>query len=126
MSFAHHRDAAFLHGFQQGRLRLRRGSVDFVGQQQVGEDWPLMENQLPTAALIFQNRRTENVARKEVRRELNPTELQTQQRRERLNQLRLAKARQPFQQEMPASEQAGNDTLQQFFLTENRFAEPVE
>ena len=31
-------DAVFLHGFQQGRLRFRRGPVDFVGQHDLGEE----------------------------------------------------------------------------------------
>ena len=36
-------DRAFLHRFEQGRLRLRRGAVDFVGQQELGEDRPRPE-----------------------------------------------------------------------------------
>ncbi len=36
--FAAGRDAFFLHGFEHGRLRLGRGAVDFVRQDQVGEN----------------------------------------------------------------------------------------
>ena len=32
-----------LHRLEQGRLRLRRGAVDFVGEHQVGEDRPVQE-----------------------------------------------------------------------------------
>ena len=31
-------DLPFLHGFEQGALHLGRGAVDFVGEDEVGED----------------------------------------------------------------------------------------
>jgi hypothetical protein len=34
-------DLAFLHGLKHGGLRLGRGAVDFVRQDDVGEDGPL-------------------------------------------------------------------------------------
>ena len=38
-------DVVFLHGLEQRRLRLRRGAVDLVGQEHLGEDRPLREIQ---------------------------------------------------------------------------------
>ena len=43
-------DLAFLHGLQQGGLRLGRRAVDLVGQEDVGEDRPLDEAELAPAA----------------------------------------------------------------------------
>ena len=43
---AERRHAPFLHRFEQRRLRLRRRAVDFVGQQQVGEDRAGVEDEL--------------------------------------------------------------------------------
>src|SRR5439155_25684060 len=36
-------DLSFPHRFEQGRLRARRGAVDFISQQNIGEDWPFVE-----------------------------------------------------------------------------------
>ena len=34
---------ALIHRFQQGGLRLRRSTIDFVRQQHIGEDWAALE-----------------------------------------------------------------------------------
>ena len=44
------RDLALLHRLEQGALHLRRGAVDLVGQQQVGEDRPLVDAELVACA----------------------------------------------------------------------------
>ena len=41
-----HRDLAFVHGFKQGRLGLRSGAIDLVGQQHIGEDRTALELEL--------------------------------------------------------------------------------
>ena len=46
---ADHRHLVLLHGFEHGRLRLRRGAVDLVGQHDVGEDRPVHELKLALA-----------------------------------------------------------------------------
>ena len=38
-------DLPFLHRFEQRRLRARRGAIDFVHQQQVGEHRPAMQSE---------------------------------------------------------------------------------
>ena len=38
MGHAVNRDEALLHGLEQGRLRLRGGAVDLVGEEERGED----------------------------------------------------------------------------------------
>ncbi len=45
-------DGALLHGFEQRRLRLRRGAVDLVGQHQVGEDRAGLEAQRLGAVVV--------------------------------------------------------------------------
>ena len=44
-------DGVLLHGFKQGALRLGRGAIDFVGQDQVGENRAGLEAQRLCAAL---------------------------------------------------------------------------
>jgi hypothetical protein len=42
---------AFVHGFQQRRLRLGRGAIDLVGQQEIGEDRPGLNSNASECAL---------------------------------------------------------------------------
>jgi hypothetical protein len=62
------------HRFQQCCLGLRRGPVDLVGQQQVGEDRAGPEHQL-AAALVVQ-RSSGHVGREQIRGELDAGEVQ--------------------------------------------------
>ena len=43
---APNRDLLLLHGFQQGTLDLGRGTIDLVCQQDIGEDWPLLNREV--------------------------------------------------------------------------------
>jgi hypothetical protein len=45
-----HRHLALAHRLQQRRLRARRGPVDFVGQQNVGEDGARHKRKAPAFA----------------------------------------------------------------------------
>ena len=49
-------DAALLHRFEQRGLRLRRGAVDFVGEQQVAEDRPRLELEARMAVPVVDRR----------------------------------------------------------------------
>jgi hypothetical protein len=52
----------FLHGLKQRRLRSRAGAVDFVGEQQLGEDWSTDETE-PSRMIrsLVEDLRTKNV-----------------------------------------------------------------
>ena len=45
-----HGDLTLLHRFEQRGLGLGRGSIDFVGQHHVGEEWALQELELALAS----------------------------------------------------------------------------
>ena len=94
------RDLALLHGFQQGRLRLGRGAVDFVGQQEVGEDRAL--HQREGVVLEREEIGAEQVTGQQVRRELDAPELEADARREALREKRLGRARHAFEQDVAA------------------------
>ena len=105
-------DGVLLHRFEQCRLRLRRRAVDFVREQDVGEDRPLLELEL----LLFVRRfkhdvRAEQVGRHQVWRELNPAEFQMQRVGERADEHRLAQPRHTFEQHMSTTDQAGQRPL---------------
>ena len=63
----------FLHGLQQGRLGLGRGSVDFIGQEELGED--RARAKLEGLLLRIEDAYAHNVGRHEVGRELDALEL---------------------------------------------------
>ena len=101
---AEQRDVVFLHRLEQGRLRLRRGAVDLVGEQEVREDRPGPERHRPSLGPVLQDVAAEDVARHQVGRELHPAKLDAEELGERLHQGRLADAGDAFEQHMPPAE----------------------
>ena len=69
-------DLLLLHRFEQRALHLGRRAVDFVGQDQVGEDRPLARRE--RAGLRIVDLRADEVRGQQVRRELDPRELDVQ------------------------------------------------
>ncbi len=92
-----------LHGLQQGRLRLRRGPVDLVGEHDVREDRPRPEHHLlPIRGLVLlQDLRSRDVGGHEVRRELDPGEVQVQHLGHDVDDHRLRQPRNSEDQAVP-------------------------
>ena len=110
-----------LHGFEQRRLRLRRRAVDFVGQQDVGEDRALHEG--PGAAagggILFDDVGAGDVGGHQVGRELDALEDQPERLRHGAHQQRLGGAGQAGDQAVAADEQRDHHLLQHFFLADD-------
>ena len=73
-------DAALLHGLQQPRLRLRRGAVDLVDEDDVREHRPRIE--LEAGLALVEDHRPDCIRREQIGRALNaensaPTERAT-------------------------------------------------
>ena len=68
------RDLAFLHGFEQRGLCLRRSAVDFIGQNEIREDWPRLVFVFQPSLTILKNFGANDVRRHQVRRELDAFE----------------------------------------------------
>ncbi len=98
-------DLVLFHRLEQRRLRLGRGAVHFVRQDHLREDRPGME--LEGAGLALVDRDADDVGRQHVARELDALEVQAERARQHVGQRGFADARQILDQEMPASEQAG-------------------
>ena len=113
MADAADRDLPFLHGFEQRGLRLGRRAVDFVGQNDVGEQRPLdeLELALAGAAVLLDDFGAGDVGRHQVGRELNTAECQRQRARQRRDHQRLGQAGHAFEHAMALAEQRD----QQFF-----------
>ncbi len=101
-----HRDLAFLHAFQQRRLRLGRRPVDLVAEDDVGEDRPGLELEL--AQFLVEGADPGQVARQQVRRELNPPDRAVDGPGQRLGQLGLADAGHVLDEHVPLGEQDGH------------------
>ena len=120
-----HRARQLLHGFEQRRLRLGRRAVDFVGQQDVGEDRPGHEG--PGAAagagLFLNDVGAGDVGRHQVRRELDALEHQAERLGQRPHQQRLGRSRQAGDQAVAAHEQRDHHLFDDLFLSDNDLAD---
>ena len=94
------------HRLEQGRLRLRRGAIDLVGEQHVREHRPAREDELALAVLLEQHARAGDVGRHQVDGELDAVEAQVQRLPERAHDQRLAGTRHALDEHVPAGEQA--------------------
>ena len=103
------RDLEFLHRFQQGGLRLGRGAVDLVGEQHLAEDRSLAQDEL--VGLAVEDVGAGDVARQQVRRELDALVLAAEDAGERLGERRLGDAGDAFDQDVPGGEQGDEQLL---------------
>ncbi len=113
----------FLHRFEQRRLRLGRGAIDFVRKHEMREDRAALKLKLaPSGARFHHDVRAENVGRHEVRRELNAAERQIEHFAQRADQKRLAQAGHAFEQHMAAREQRNQRPLDNGILADDHLA----
>ena len=120
-AFAVDRHGALLHRLQQRRLRLGRGAVDFVGEQQIGENRPARQRE--GAGLKVEQIRTDDVARHQIGRELDPPEIEPDHARETAREQRLGGARWPFEQHVPAREQGDEQDVDRRLLPDHGLAD---
>ena len=111
----------FLHRFEQRRLRLRRGTVDFIDEDDLGKKRPRMENKPLLVAV--EDRIANDVRRQQIARKLNPAELQSDRLGQGVSERRLADAGDVLDQQMPARQQAGHREVHGLVLANNDFAD---
>ena len=104
MRFPIDADLALVHGFEQRRLRLRRGAVDLVGQQKIAEDGSRLELEGFQVGVIDGD--AEHVAGQHIAGELQPVKAARNRARQRLCQRGLADAGHIFDEQMAARQQA--------------------
>ena len=98
------RHLGFIHRFQQTRLGLRGGSIDLVGQDDVGEEGARLEDE--RAALGLPDRDAEDIGREHVGGELDALEAGADGSRQRGGQRGLADAGDVLDQQVTARHQA--------------------
>ncbi|MNO74502.1 hypothetical protein D3C76_655040 [compost metagenome] len=110
-------DLALGHGFEQCRLNLGRGAVDFVRQHQVMEDRALLEHEAAGFRAIDLG--TGDVGRQQVGGELDAMELRFDAFCQFLDGLGLGQARSALDQHVAVGKQGDEQALDEFFLAEN-------
>ena len=114
-------DLALVHGFEQRRLRLGRGAVDLVGQQEIGEDRPGLELEGFRVGVVDGD--AQDVAGQHVAGELQAVETARDRARQRLRQGGLADAGHVFDEQMAARQQADQRKPDHFGFAANRRSE---
>jgi len=97
-------DLVFLHGLQERALGFRRGAVDLVNQNDLGENRPGMELEAARVAVVY--RHANDVRRQHVGGALDAVKVQTEQLGQHMSQDRLANARHVFDEQMATCQQA--------------------
>ena len=113
-------DLALLHRLQHGRLGLRRGAVDFVGQDQMGKHRTPLELELAATIRRFHDQvGAQNVSGHQVGRELDPAEAQLEHFGQGPNQQRLAQTWNAFEQNVTAGENGGEGSVDDGVLADH-------
>ena len=122
---ARHRHAMLLHGLQKGGLRFGRRAVDFIRQDNVGEDGTFGENKGAPARLVgfLEDVGAGDVGRHQVRRELNAVELQGHHLGQGIDHGGFGQAGHSHQQRVPSRQDADEQLLQHLVLTDDHFGQ---
>ena len=113
-------DLRFVHGFEQRRLRFRRGAVDFVGQNDVGENRAGLELELLVDLVVDAD--ADHVARQHVGGKLHAVKRAVKRVRQGLGQRGFADAGHIFDQQVAAAEQRDQCEADGFILAANHAA----
>ncbi len=119
----------FLHGLEQGGLRLGGRAVDLVGQDDIGENRPPEKFELPhTAGLVFlDDLGARDVRRHQVGRELDPVVAQVKRIGQRVNHQRLGQPGHANQQAMSTGKDGDQQLLEDRVLSNNNLGHlPLE
>ena len=117
-------DLLFLHGFEQRALHLGGRAVDFVGEDEVGEDRAFARGE--AAGLRIVNLRADDVGGQHVRRELQAREFDVHAVRQRFHGECLGQAGHAFEEDVAVGQQADDQPLGEIILADDDFAEFVE
>ena len=116
-SLATEGDLALLHGFKHRALHLRCGTVNFVSEEEVGEDRAAVDAEV--AGLLVDDFGADDVGRQHVDRELNATEIQVNGLGDRVHEERLRQAGHTLQEQVAAGEERDHDALDDDVLADD-------
>ncbi len=117
-------DLRLLHRLEQRALRLGRGPVDLVGEEQVGEDGAAAELEPPLA--LVEEEAAGDVAGQEIGRELDALEAEIERLGDEPGDERLGQARVVLDEDVAIGEDAREDVLEHVRLADDDLAERGE
>jgi len=112
-------DLVFSHGFEQGGLGLRRGAVDLIRQQQVGEDRAAHEFESARASVGLEDFGAGDVGWHQVGRELDPLEPEVEDLGDRFDEEGLGEAGRAGDEAMTACEERDEDLIDGLALSDD-------
>jgi len=115
----------FLHRFEHRRLGFRCGAVDFVGQDDLSEDGAGLELKLAFAGrgVFHDDIGADDIGGHQVRRELNPPELERENVTQRADQQCLAQPRHALQKDVSATKQTDQHVLDNRLVADDDLAD---
>ena len=119
MTLAVDGDGPLLHRLEQRGLRFRRGAIDFIRQDEIGEYRTRSKRELLSAR---EQRDAGDVGGHQVRGELDAHEPHVERERERAHEQRLGRAGNALEQDVPAREQADEHFERRRVLPQHHFA----
>ena len=108
---------ALLHRFQQSALYFCRCAIDFVREDEIAENRPVLRPERSVLRVV--DHRSHDVGRQHIGGELQPLEIQGNATGQGLQCERLGQAGDALQQNMPVGEQGDQQSVEQVFLTHN-------
>ena len=113
-------DLALLHGLEESGLDLGRCAVDFVGEDEVGEDRATVGGE--AAVLGREDHSADDIAGEEVGGELDALELDADGRAERSDEEGLGEAGHAFEEDVAVGQQGDQHAFDDSFLADDGLA----
>ena len=110
-------DLAFCHGFEEGALDFCGGAIDFVGQDEVGEERPLFGGELACSRIVDEG--ADEVCGEEVRCELDPLELGVDAGGEGFDGEGFCDAGNSFEEDVAVGEEADEEAVDERLLADD-------
>jgi hypothetical protein len=118
MGLAHDGDTALLHGFEKSGLSLGGSAVDFVGEDEVGEEGAGLEDEAATGVGLLEHGIACDVAGEEIGSELDAFGIEPEGLRQAFDEFGFAEAWEAFEENVAAGEEAGEDVFDESVLAE--------
>jgi len=114
---------AFRHGLEESGLRLRRGAVDLVGEEDLVHHRALAI--FETACLLIVHSHTGHVGGQGVGRKLNAAETAANRLRESAGERGLADAGDVLEKNVPACQKADQNVVNDVFFADENLVDAV-
>jgi len=116
-------DLALLHGFEEGGLDLGGGAVDFVGEDEIGEDGAAVGSEV--TVLGGEDHGADDIAGEEVGGELDAFELDAEGGAEGFDEEGFGETRHALEEDVAVGEEGDEQALDDGILADDGFADFV-